>query len=71
MSLDKAIRHKKENREDYRGSKKIDRSCRNHGTCNYCSGNRQINKLKLDQVIDMIDEDQADRDTEIENIYIK
>lgn len=24
----------------YTGSKRFDRSCRNHGTCGYCVGNR-------------------------------
>ncbi len=36
MSLDKAIEHGKEKRKPYRGSKVIDRSCRNHGNCGWC-----------------------------------
>jgi hypothetical protein len=40
MSLDKAIAHGKEKRKPYRGSKRIDHSCRNHGSCGYCLGNR-------------------------------
>ena len=40
MSLDKAIEHGKEHRKPYRGSKAIDRSCRNHGSCKWCLGNR-------------------------------
>lgn len=41
MSLDKAIAHGKEHRKPYRGSKLIDHSCRNHGGCPWCEGNRK------------------------------
>lgn len=44
--LDKAIRHGKEHRAPYRGSKVIDRSCRNHGDCPYCKGNRLYSSKK-------------------------
>jgi hypothetical protein len=40
MSLDKAIASGKEHRTPYRRSKSIDRSCRNHGSCDYCQSNR-------------------------------
>ncbi len=40
MSLDKAIEHGKEHRKPYRGSKAVDKSCRNHGSCKWCLGNR-------------------------------
>ena len=40
MSLDKAIEHKKEWRKQYHGSKAIDKSCRNHGSCPWCKENR-------------------------------
>ena len=40
MSLDKAIEHKKEWRKQYYGSKAIDKSCRNHGSCPWCKENR-------------------------------
>ena len=40
MSLDKAIEHNKEHRKPYRGGKAIDRTCRNHGSCPWCKGNR-------------------------------
>lgn len=40
MSLDKAIEHGKEHRKKYRGAKAIDRTCRNHGSCEYCKQNR-------------------------------
>jgi hypothetical protein len=40
MSLDKAIKHGKEKRKPYRGSKAIDATCRNHGSCTYCRDNR-------------------------------
>lgn len=41
MSLDKAIEHHKEKRQMYRGSKAIDCTCRNHGSCDWCRQNRQ------------------------------
>lgn len=41
MSLDKAIKSGKEHRTPYSGSKAIDTSCRNHGSCPYCTGNRK------------------------------
>lgn len=40
MSLDKAIKYGKEHRKQYRGSKAIARSCRNHGSCDWCRENR-------------------------------
>lgn len=40
MSLDKAIEHGKEKRHPYRGSKAIDATCRNHGSCKWCERNR-------------------------------
>lgn len=48
MSLDLAIEHGKEHRKQYRGSKRFDKSCRNHGNhghgpgnqCPWCLGNR-------------------------------
>ena len=40
MSLDKAIEHGKEKRKPYRGSKAVDATCRNHGSCRWCEKNR-------------------------------
>lgn len=40
MSLDKAIKYGKEKRSPYRGAKKYDSSCRNHGACSYCRNGR-------------------------------
>lgn len=46
MSLNKAIEHGKEKRKKYRGSKAIDCTCRNHGSCEWCRGNREYKNLK-------------------------
>lgn len=46
MSLEKAIEHKKEKRKPYYGSKAIDATCRNHGTCPACSKSRKVKELK-------------------------
>ena len=40
MSLEKAIQYGKEKRKPYRKSKAFDATCRNHGDCPYCEGNR-------------------------------
>lgn len=45
MSLDKAIEHGKEKRKQYYGAKAVDRTCRNHGSCSWCKGNR-LHKLR-------------------------
>lgn len=46
MGLDKAIEHGKEHRKEYYGAKAIDRTCRNHGTCEYCHGSRLYSSKK-------------------------
>lgn len=45
VALDKAIKYGKEHRKPYgKGygnyAKSVDRSCRNHGGCSWCEGNR-------------------------------
>lgn len=54
MALDKAIKFGKEHRKPYRGSKRIDSSCRNHGSCPYCEQNRKHKFLDLkgEQMLD-------------------
>lgn len=49
MSLDKAIEHGKEKRKPYKGAKAIDCTCRNHGSCEWCKGNRLYQQLKIDE----------------------
>lgn len=49
MSLDKAIKHKKEKRKPYTGAKAIDRTCRNHGSCGWCRGNRLYQQNKMEK----------------------
>lgn len=49
MSLDKAIQHGKEHRRPYTGAKAIDRTCRNHGSCEWCQGNRQYASWKKEE----------------------
>lgn len=41
MSLDKAIKHGKEHRKEYyKTAPKVDKTCRCHGGCEWCKGNR-------------------------------
>ncbi len=49
MSLDKAIKYNKEHRKSYTGSKAIDCTCRNHGSCEWCKSNRQY-KFKIREI---------------------
>lgn len=46
MALDKAIESGKEHRKKFRGSKRIDKTCRNHGGCDYCKANRLYSTRK-------------------------
>jgi len=41
MSLDEGIKHGKEHRKPYHGSKAFDQSCRPGGNCSWCQGNRE------------------------------
>ena len=50
MSLDKAIKYGKEHRKPYRGAKLIDYTCRNHGACPWCTGNRTYSHKKADLI---------------------
>lgn len=47
MALDKAIKAGKEKRRQYRKAKAHDQSCRNHGSCPYCRGNRLVQDKRL------------------------
>ena len=40
MSLNKSIQSGKTHRKLYRGAKAVDSTCRNHGSCEWCHGNR-------------------------------
>lgn len=46
MSLDKAIKHKKERRKQYRGAKAVDSTCRNHGSDDWAKGDRLYRSKK-------------------------
>lgn len=46
MSMDKSIKSGKEHRKQYRGAQAVDRSCRCHGGCKWCEGNRTYKNRK-------------------------
>ena len=46
MALDKAIEAGKEKRKPYKGAKAVDCSCRNHGSCPWCTGNRTYRNIR-------------------------
>ena len=50
MSLEKAIKSGKEHRKEYWGAKAVDPTCRNHGTCPWCEGNRTNKYKNLDKI---------------------
>ena len=50
MSLDKAIKHKKEKRKPYTKAKAVDKSCRNHGSCKWCEDNRTYKNRKREGI---------------------
>lgn len=52
MSLDKAIKYKKEKRKPYTGAKAVDRTCRNHGSCSWCEANRLYGSKKAKESAD-------------------
>lgn len=52
MSLNKAIEHNKEYRKEYVGAKSIAKSCRNHGSCDWCRGNREYSYAKKIEATD-------------------
>ena len=57
VALDKGIRHHKEHRKQYKGSKAFSKSCRNHGGCDYCKSNRLYHSKKaLNSALDKVDE---------------
>lgn len=49
MSLNKAIQYNKEYRKPYTGGKSICKSCRNHGGCPWCEGNRKYKYKKVEE----------------------
>jgi hypothetical protein len=58
MSLNKGIRYGKEDREDYRGSKRFDKTCRNNGSCNHCRSDRSLNRLGLRDLEKLLEEEE-------------
>lgn len=55
MSLSKAIRSGKENRVEYGTGnqpycKSVDKTCRNHGDCPWCKGNRTFKNEAKDKL---------------------
>lgn len=46
MGLEKAIKHFKERRKEYRGAKAVSGPYRNHGGCSYCEEGRLHNSEK-------------------------
>lgn len=57
MSFEKAIEHGKEKRKPYYGSKRIDPTCRNHGSCPYCAkGGKYSSNKRKEKLKDMVSE---------------
>ena len=52
MGLEKAIASGQEHRKPYHGAKAVCFNCRNHGTCDYCKGNRLHSARKREAAAD-------------------
>jgi hypothetical protein len=52
MSFDKTYPNRKDRRKPYRGAKSVDAHCRNHGSCNYCRGNRTVKRRKSELALE-------------------
>lgn len=54
MGLEKAIKSGKEHRIEYKYKKNycksVDKTCRNHGSCPWCEGNRTNKNKNLDKI---------------------
>ena len=48
MSFDTEYKNRKDHRTRYYRSACFDRTCRNHGACGYCYGNRMHNNKRRD-----------------------
>ena len=48
MGLDRAILSGKEHRRIYQDSRRYDRTCRAHGSCDWCCEGRQFNHKKAE-----------------------
>jgi len=57
MSFDIEHKNRKDHRKRFYGSKAFDRSCRNHGSCGYCHGNRthSSSKRKAAMILETLD----------------
>lgn len=54
MGLEKAIKSGKEHRKEYKYKKNycksVDKTCRNHGSCPWCKGNRTNKYKNMDKI---------------------
>ena len=64
--LDKAIENGKEYRKPYKGSKAFDPSCRCHGGCPWCLGNRMYKFKKRELAMEqrLLEEEVWDEQTD-------
>lgn len=47
-------------KKPYTKSKRFDSTCRNHGSCGYCAGNRTYNKRKTEEHAEQDEKDYED-----------
>lgn len=57
MSLDKAVKYKKEKRKSFYRAQAVDKSCRCHGSCDWCKNNRLHNAKVKEEAIEQQIED--------------
>ena len=49
--LNKAIAAGKEHRRPYYGTQRFDRTCRCHGSCEWCKANRLYKSIRKEQIM--------------------
>jgi len=69
MSLDKAIKHGKEHRQEYRGSRRFDASCRNHGGCPWCSASRL--RRKIEEKLEIVGRGSYEKQIKIDFVRVR
>lgn len=52
MAFDNYYPNRKDKRREYRGSRACDRTCRSHGCCGWCLGNRTAAERRRKEAAD-------------------
>jgi hypothetical protein len=70
MGLEKAIEHGKEHRKPYRDSRVFFMSCRNHGGCEWCQGNRLYSSKKRAEAMRSREEEYEEATRTMQGLHV-